>query len=75
MINQTYGSCGCTIPTYVKEPVLPGKKGKIEIEFNSAGKPGANTKSVMVEANTNPPVTTVTFSVKVNTKGKKGWFN
>lgn len=83
VINQAYGSCGCTVPTYDKEPVQPGKKGKIELEFNSANKPGANTKSVMIEANTNPPITTITFSVKVNasdkkakkaSQGKKGWF-
>jgi hypothetical protein len=75
VIKNAFGSCGCTIPTFDKEPVLPGKKGKIEVEFNSANKPGANTKSVMVEANTNPPVSTVSFSIKVNSKDKKGWFN
>lgn len=75
VINQAYGSCGCTVPTYDKEPVQPGKKGKIEIEFDSKNKPGANTKSVMVEANTNPPITTITFSVKVKEADeKKGWF-
>jgi hypothetical protein len=75
VINQAYGSCGCTVPKYDKEPVLPGKKGKLEIEFNSEHKAGANTKSVMIEANTNPPITTVTFSVKVNaSEEKKGWF-
>ncbi len=75
VINQAYGSCGCTVPTYDKEPVQPGKKGKLEIEFNSEHKAGANTKSVMIEANTNPPITTVSFSVKVNaSKKKKGWF-
>ena len=75
VIKNAFGSCGCTIPTYDKEPVQPGKKGKIEVVFNSANKPGANTKSVMIEANTNPPVTTVTFSVKVKSKASKGWFN
>lgn len=75
VINQAYGSCGCTIPTFDKEPVQPGQKGKLEIEFNSANKPGANTKSVMVEANTNPPVSTVSFSIKVKANKKKGWFN
>ena len=83
VINQAYGSCGCTVPKYDKEPVQPGKKGKLEIEFNSANKPGANTKSVMIEANTNPPVTSITFSIKVNPskqskkkapQDKKGWF-
>ncbi|MFN8260393.1 MAG: DUF1573 domain-containing protein [Chitinophagales bacterium] len=75
VINQAYGSCGCTVPTYDKEPVQPGKKGKIEVEFNSEHKAGANTKSVMIEANTNPPITTVTFSIKVKASDKKkGWF-
>ncbi|MFN8238680.1 MAG: DUF1573 domain-containing protein [Chitinophagales bacterium] len=71
IINQAYGSCGCTVPKYNKEPIAPGKKGTIEVQFDSSHKPGANTKSVMVEANTNPPITTVSFSVKVNTKSKK----
>lgn len=71
VINQAYGSCGCTVPKYDKEPIEPGKKGHIDIEFDSKNKPGANTKSVMIEANTTPPITTITFSVKVNTKTKK----
>lgn len=77
VINQAYGSCGCTVPTYEKAPVLPGKKSKLVIEFDSKNKPGANTKSVMIEANTNPPITTISFSIKVNedAKKKKGWFN
>ncbi|HNE50960.1 MAG TPA: DUF1573 domain-containing protein [Chitinophagales bacterium] len=75
IIEQAYGSCGCTVPTYDKEPVQPGKKGKIEVEFNSANRAGANTKSVMIQANTNPPITTVTFSIKVTpSKNKKSWF-
>ena len=73
-IKQTYGSCGCTIPTYDKEPVQPGKKGKIEVNFDSTHKPGANTKQVMIEANTIPTITSVTFSIKVNTTAKKKGF-
>lgn len=75
VINQAYGSCGCTVPKYDKEPVMPGKKGKLSVEFDSKNKPGANTKSIMIEANTNPPITTVAFSVKVKeSKSKKSWF-
>ncbi len=75
VISQAYGSCGCTIPTYDKEPMQPGKKGKLEIEFDSKNKPGANTKSVTVLANTNPEATTVSFSIKVNSKkDKKSFF-
>lgn len=68
VIEQAYGSCGCTIPTYDKEPIQPGKKGKLNIEFNSANKAGANTKAVTVIANTNPPTTEISFSIKVKKK-------
>lgn len=71
VIKNAFGSCGCTVPTFDKEPIAPGEKGKIEIVFDSTRKPGSNTKSVMIEANTNPPVTTINFSVKVNSKSKK----
>lgn len=75
VIEQAYGSCGCTVPTYDKEPVQPGKKGKLQIQFDSSHKVGANTKSVMIQANTNPPVTSVNFSIKVKeNKKKKSWF-
>ncbi len=77
VINQAYGSCGCTVPKFNKEPIQPGKKGQMQIEFDSKNKPGANTKSVTIEANTNPQKTTISFSIIVNTnaKKKKGWFN
>lgn len=70
VIEQAYGSCGCTVPTYEKEPIQPGKKGKLNIEFNSTNKPGANTKSVTIIANTNPPTTEISFSIKVKKKKK-----
>lgn len=76
VIENAYGSCGCTVPTYDKEPVQPGQKGSIDIEFNSNRRVGANTKSVMIQANTNPPITTVNFSilVKESKEKKKSWF-
>ncbi len=74
VITQAYGSCGCTVPTYDKSPVQPGKKGKIEVQFDSSHKPGSNTKSVNIIANTYPELTSVSFSVKVKAAKKKGWF-
>lgn len=68
VIENAFGSCGCTVPTYDKEPVEPGKKGKVKIQFDSKHKAGHNTKSVNIQANTNPPVTSITFSVTVNEK-------
>ncbi|HYG50265.1 MAG TPA: DUF1573 domain-containing protein, partial [Flavobacteriales bacterium] len=35
-ITDAKGSCGCTVPEYPKEPVMPGETGKIHVEY----KPG-----------------------------------
>jgi hypothetical protein len=64
-IFSAYGSCGCTIPTYPKELIAPGESGEILVEFNSKGRVGPNTKSVIVSANTLPQETQITFTVNV----------
>lgn len=52
VINQATASCGCTVPDYTKEPIMPGKKGTIEVTYNGAGKyPGPFRKSITVRSN------------------------
>lgn len=68
VISNARGSCGCTVPTWPKEPVPPGGNAEIYVEFNSKGKPGAQSKRVTVTANTNP---TETFlEIRGEVKGK-----
>jgi hypothetical protein len=50
IINSANASCGCTVPTYTKEPIMPGKTGTIEVVYNAAN-PGNFTKSVTVRSN------------------------
>lgn len=57
VISNAKGSCGCTVPTWPKEPIPPGGSGEIAVEFNSKGKPGQQSKRVTVMANTNPSET------------------
>jgi hypothetical protein len=57
LITDATGSCGCTVPTYPKKPIRPGESEQIEVVFNSAGKSGAQEKSVSIYANTQPNVT------------------
>ena len=38
VIQQAFASCGCTVPTFSKEPVQPGEKGKITVTYNGKGK-------------------------------------
>ncbi|MCC6410910.1 MAG: DUF1573 domain-containing protein [Saprospiraceae bacterium] len=57
VISNAKGSCGCTVPTWPKEPVPPGGVGELKIEFNTKGKPGRQSKRVTVTANTVPTET------------------
>ncbi len=57
IITQAQGSCGCTVPTWPKEPIKKGETGIIKIAFNSAGKMGAQDKTVTITSNAkNNPV-------------------
>jgi len=69
VISNAKGSCGCTVPTWPKEPIPPGANGEISVEFNSKGKPGSQSKRVTVTANTNPTETFLEIGGEV--KGKE----
>src|SRR6185295_4239034 len=51
IISQAQGSCGCTVPTWPKEPIGPGQKAVIKVTFNSAGKMGMQDKTVTLTSN------------------------
>ncbi len=58
-IQHAQASCGCTVPVWPKEPIAPGQKGDIKVEFNSAGKAGPQTKTITIQANTQPSETVI----------------
>ena len=52
IINQAISSCGCTIPSYTKEPIMPGEKGTVKVTYNGKGKfPGHFKKSITIRTN------------------------
>ena len=59
LIEDATASCGCTTPSWTKEPVAPGAQGKMEVQFDSRGKHGIISKQVAVRANTQPSITTI----------------
>lgn len=65
ILDKCKGSCGCTVPECPKDPILPGKSGKIEVKFNSKGKKNKQTKKVTVTANTDPSQTILTINAQV----------
>ena len=70
IISNAKGSCGCTVPSWPKEPIPPGATGQIDVEFNSKGKKGKQSKRVTITANTDPGQTFLT--IKGEVKGAPG---
>lgn len=54
ILSSAKGSCGCTVPRWPKEPILPGETASIEVSFNSKNKKGKRNQKVTLTANTNP---------------------
>jgi len=61
IISSAKGSCGCTVPEYPKEPIAPGASAAIKVQFDSKGKSGKQTKTVTIQANTDPNPTRLTI--------------
>lgn len=50
LVQNAQGSCGCTVPTWPKEPVMPGERSKISVKYDTQ-RVGAFTKSVTLTTN------------------------
>ena len=50
IITNAQGSCGCTVPTYPKEPIAPGDKAVIGVKY-ATDRVGAFTKTVTLTSN------------------------
>jgi hypothetical protein len=67
VIVDAKGSCGCTVPSYSKEPVAPGAEGELLVKFNGSGK-NQVSKTVTVTANTEKGKETLVIKAFVNAK-------
>lgn len=54
IITKIKSSCGCTVPTYSKEPILPGEKGEIKVKYATT-RVGAFSKTITVLSNAEKP--------------------
>lgn len=66
IISNAKGSCGCTVPSWPKEPIPVGGTGEIDVVFDSKGKKGKQSKRVTITANTDPVQTFLTIKGEVN---------
>lgn len=65
LISSASGSCGCTVPTFPKEPVKAGQEGKIDVVFDSDGKSGLVEKTVTLVSNCDPSNTLLTINANI----------
>ena len=65
VVSNVSTTCGCTIADKPKDPIPPGKSGKIEVEFNSEGKKNIVERKITVVSNCEPNATTLTIKAEV----------
>lgn len=66
-IVNAVGSCGCTVPSYPKEPILPGKTAEIKINYDT-NRTGPIAKTVTITTNEADGSNTHVIKVKGNVK-------
>lgn len=64
IISNAQGSCGCTVPTWPKEPIAPGAKGVIGVKY-ATDRVGAFTKTVTLTTNVTEPTKVLTIKGNV----------
>ncbi|REC47112.1 hypothetical protein DRF67_12470 [Chryseobacterium pennipullorum] len=65
VISEVKPGCGCTAPDFTKEPILPGKKGKITLHFDSTNFDGNVQKFADVYANVEKAPIKLTFTANI----------
>jgi hypothetical protein len=70
IISNVAATCGCTVPSWPKEPIAPGKTSEIKVSFNSAGKMGQQKSIVRIYSNASEPIEKVELISNVLPKTK-----
>ena len=71
ILSNVRASCGCTTPTWTKEPVEPGQTGSITVTYNPNGRPGRFQKTVTITSNAKEPTAKVYIKGEVIPKQAK----
>ncbi len=70
ILSQPKSSCGCTVPTWPKKPILPGKEDKIKVTYNTR-RMGRIYKTVKIYSNAKNSPILLTIKGKVVEKPKE----
>jgi len=69
VIASATTSCGCTVPVYDTRPIPPGGSGNLEVVFDTSGRSGMQTKTIVVKSNAKPPVVILKITAEVEYGG------
>ena len=64
ILSNVQASCGCTTPTWPKEPIAPGKTAKITATYSTQGRPGQINKTITVTSNVGTKVLKISGMVE-----------
>lgn len=68
LLSNVRASCGCTTPSWSRQPIAPGQTGSIKVSYNPLRRPGRFNKSITINSNAETPVTTVSIRGVVSAK-------
>jgi hypothetical protein len=72
IISNAKGSCGCTVPSWPREPIAPGASAEISVKYDTK-RPGAINKSVTITSNAvNEPTKVIRIKGNVAPKPVSG---
>ena len=53
LLTRVTATCGCTAPSWSKEPIKPGEKGEIKVKYNT-NIMGPFNKTIIIDSNGSP---------------------
>ena len=65
VILDVVTTCGCPVPDYSKNPILPGETTQIPVTYDPANRPGAFTKELWVYSSEKRKIATLTVQGSV----------
>lgn len=56
ILSNVYSSCGCTVPSWPKEPIMPGKSEVIKVKYNTSRLGTINKKVTVISNAVSTPI-------------------
>ncbi len=68
ILNSVRASCGCTTPSWSRQPIAPGQTGSVKVSFDPRHRPGRFNKSITVNSNASNAVSSLSIHGMVSSK-------